>query len=93
MILKNIPENNQRLWKVKHLLKIVPITFPDGFPKNDDVTCLKENGELRIVKKVSSEQETKLRISEEFKKDLKRIDGDTLRRQSRIKWLSGWNQP
>ncbi|CAH1154894.1 unnamed protein product [Phaedon cochleariae] len=89
-IIKNIPENNQRLWKVKHMIKITPITFPDGFPQPDDVTRLTETGELRIIKNVSSVEETKLKLIGEFKTDVKRLDGDTLRRQSRRKWLDGW---
>lgn len=71
------------------MVKIVPITFPDGFPKKTDVTRLQENGELRIIKQVSALDE-KLKLTENFEKDVKRLDGDTLRRQSRLKWLSGW---
>ncbi|CAG9865553.1 unnamed protein product [Phyllotreta striolata] len=92
-IVKNIPENNQRLWRVKHLVKIVPITFPDGFPKEDDITYLQENGELKIIKKVDAVDENKFKLSESFRKEVKRMDGDTLRRQLRQKWLSGWEQP
>ncbi|XP_018574881.1 39S ribosomal protein L30, mitochondrial [Anoplophora glabripennis] len=87
-IIKNIPENNQRLWKIKHLVRICPITFPDGFPKEDDMTYLKENGELRITKRVRVED--RLQLTEEFQKDITKLDGDTLRRNSRMKWLSGW---
>ncbi|XP_056639166.1 39S ribosomal protein L30, mitochondrial [Diorhabda carinulata] len=93
VIVKNIPENNQRLWKIKHMIKITPITFPDGFPKEDDITYLQENGELKIIKKVNSVHENKLEISDNFRSDVKRLDGDTLRRQSRLKWLSGWDSP
>ncbi|KAJ8945676.1 hypothetical protein NQ318_012394 [Aromia moschata] len=52
VVIKNIPENNNRLWKVKHLVKITPITFPDGFPSESDRTVLHENGELRIIKTI-----------------------------------------
>lgn len=89
-IIKNIPENNQRLWKVKHCIKIIPITFPDGFPSPTDHTFLKENGELRIIKHITSFN-TRLQLAENFRKDIKRLDGDTLRRDSRMKWLNAWD--
>lgn len=88
--MKNIPENNQRLWKIKHLIKIVPITYPDGFPSPTDHTFLKENGELKIVKQVEAVDE-KLQLAVQFKKDFKLLDGDTLRRESRRKWLTAWD--
>lgn len=70
-------------------MKIVPVTFPDGFPTATDHTFLKDNGELRIIKYVSHDE--KLKLAEDFKNDLKLLDGDTLRRDSRKKWLSGWD--
>lgn len=88
-VIKNIPENNQRLWKIKHVIKITPITYPDGFPTKDDVTRLEENGQLRIMKKIGT-VETRLQLTEAFQKDVKKLDGDTLRRDSRKKWLNGW---
>ncbi|ENN75254.1 39S ribosomal protein L30, mitochondrial [Dendroctonus ponderosae] len=88
-IIKNIPENNQRLWKVKHAVEIVPVTFPDGFPTETDRTFLKENGELRIIKQVGP-VEKKLELTEEFRKHPKRMDGDTLRRNLRKKWNLGF---
>ncbi|XP_023017422.2 large ribosomal subunit protein uL30m [Leptinotarsa decemlineata] len=91
VIVKNIPENNHRLWRVKHMIKITPITYPDGFPENDDVTFLEDTGKLRIIKKISTLDEAKLQLTENFQKDLKKLDGDTLRRHSRQKWLSGWD--
>lgn len=47
-ILKNTPENNAYLWKVKHLVKIVPIQLPKDLPENPDPRhlFLKETGEL-----------------------------------------------
>ena len=88
-IIKNIPENNHKLWKIKHLVKIDPITFPDGFPADTKGTHLRENGELRVTK-VLEPYEEKLRLTEEFIKKPEKLDGDTLRRNSRLKWLSGW---
>lgn len=88
-IIKNIPENNARLWRIKHLVKIVPITFPNGFPTNSSGTYLKENGEL-LVAKTLQVQDDKLLATEEFQTDVKKLDGDTLRRNSRKRWNVGW---
>ncbi|XP_017772291.1 PREDICTED: 39S ribosomal protein L30, mitochondrial [Nicrophorus vespilloides] len=88
-IVKNIPENQSRLWKVKHLIKITPITFPNGFPEDVNGTFLKENGELVVNKKLLN-SEDRLVAREQFDEDPQKLDGDTLRRDSRIKWLSGW---
>ncbi|CAH0550761.1 unnamed protein product [Brassicogethes aeneus] len=88
-VIKNIPENNGRLWKIKHLIKITPITFPNGFPTDTNGTYLKENGELEVVQKLQF-QEEKLKITDQFINDKKKLDGDTLRRNSRLKWLTGW---
>ncbi|XP_050293393.1 39S ribosomal protein L30, mitochondrial [Anthonomus grandis grandis] len=88
-IIKNIPENNQRLWKVKHAVQIVPITFPDGFPKETDRTVLTEYGELKIIKSIDS-VEKRLQLADEFQKLPERMDGDTLRRNLRKKWLTGF---
>lgn len=82
-IIKNIPENNQRLWKIKHLIEIVPITYPDGEPQPGDRTYLKENGELKIVRKLNVPVEKRLELTEDFQKNVKKMDGDTLRRQPR----------
>lgn len=88
-IVKNIPENNARLWRIKHIIKIVPITFPNGYPTEPTGTYLKENGEL-IVSKRLEPLEVRLEASEAFEKNSKRLDGDTLRRDSRAKWDLGW---
>ncbi|XP_060526000.1 large ribosomal subunit protein uL30m [Cylas formicarius] len=89
VVVKNIPENNHRLWKVKHMIKIDPITFPDGFPNENDSTYLQENGELRIVRHIGHIEERSKLLSE-YKTATDKMDGDTLRRDSRSRWLTGW---
>lgn len=92
--MKNIPENNARLWKIKHLIHISPITFPYGEPKIDDInyTFLKENGECIVTKKLEVPEE-RIKASELFEKDEKRLDKETIKRDLRLKWLSGWKTP
>lgn len=90
VILKNIPEVCKHLWRVKHLVEIQPVTFPNGFPKDNRGTYLKENGEL-LVKKELAVCESSLAKTDNFMKDPKRLDGATLKRNSELKWLSGWS--
>lgn len=90
VILKNIPEVNRALWKVKHVVEIVPVTFPDGFPKDSRGTYLKENGEL-VVKKELVPCESSLQKTLGYRHDPKRLDGATLKKDADMKWLSGWS--
>lgn len=90
-IVKNIPEVNAELWKIKHLIDIQPITFPCGLPDGKSMTQLKENGEL-VVKHLSLSEE-RLKASDDFINDRKRLDKDTLRRHLRKVWLNGWDSP
>jgi large subunit ribosomal protein L30 len=88
-VVKNIPENNQRLWKIKHLVKIEPITFVNGEPTVKDInyTFLKENGDCVVIKNVEC-IEQRLEAAEKFEKDEKNLNSDILKRDSRLKWLN-----
>lgn len=89
-IVKNIPENNARLWKVKHLIEITPIHFPQGEPTMDDInhTFLKENGDCIVIKNIDSLNQ---RMEAAEKKDPKELDPETLKKESRLRWLNPWN--
>lgn len=91
-IVKNIPENNARLWKVKHLVKIVPIVFPYGEPTKDDIkhTVLKENGQCLVIKKLEPKQE-QVEALEAFVNDVKRMDPPTIKKDARYKWNNAFN--
>lgn len=93
VIVKNTPDNNEKLWKIKHLVKITPITFPDGMPGEDDLfsTYLNHKGELEIKKNIDGE--TKVKEIVEMKANpisLKKMD---LRKQSLAVWEQGWKSP
>lgn len=90
-VVKNIPENNARLWKIKHLLKIDPITFPYGEPTENDIkyTVLKENGECLVTKNIGPVTE-RLEAREAFDKQQNRLDTDLLKKDARLKWLNPW---
>ncbi|CAB3255428.1 unnamed protein product [Arctia plantaginis] len=86
-IVKNIPENNTRLWKIKHLIKVTPIVFPFGEPTKEDInyTVLKENGQCIVTKKLEPKQE-QIEAFEHFNKDVKKMDSETIKKDSRYKW-------
>lgn len=51
VIIPNTPHFNKLLWQVKHLLRLKPISFPDGVPTEDDIGAIKVNiytGEMKI---------------------------------------------
>ncbi|XP_040161961.1 39S ribosomal protein L30, mitochondrial [Anopheles arabiensis] len=93
-VVKNIPENNARLWKVKHLVEILPITYRYGEPTEADIerTFLKEDGECVVIRKLEAAEvtNTKLSAAEQLRHAKDRIDGETLRKDSRLKWLNAW---
>ena len=88
-VVKNIPENNARLWKIKHLIKITPINFPNGEPTADDLnyTYLKENGDCVVIKNIESLNQ---RLEAAEKKDKNELDIDTMKKESRLRWLNNW---
>lgn len=81
-----------RLWKVKHLVKITPINFPNGQPTEDDLnhTILKENGDCVVIKNIDTLQQ-RLEAAEKFEKDPRNLDGPTLKRDTRRKWVTPWS--
>ncbi|KAI5701112.1 39S ribosomal protein L30, mitochondrial [Diaphorina citri] len=88
VIIKNTPNNNSKLWKVKHLVKITPITFPDGVPEEGDVfsTYLDHNGELKIKKSINPEVKELI----EYKPNPVQLNKNDLKRQSRQIWENPW---
>ncbi|KAL1376331.1 hypothetical protein pipiens_016957 [Culex pipiens pipiens] len=93
-VVKNIPENNARLWKVKHLVEVLPITFPHGEPTAADIdyTFLKEDGSCVVVKELDTRtvRDKRLEAAVQFTQTEERMDGETLRKDSRLKWLNPW---
>lgn len=90
--MKNIPENNARLWKIKHLISVTPITFPYGEPTENDIhhTVLKENGECIVTKEISGVVEKRMDALDNFQNSPKRLDTDLLKNDARNKWLNAW---
>ncbi|KAK9502442.1 hypothetical protein O3M35_011221 [Rhynocoris fuscipes] len=88
-IVKNIPENNARLYKIKHLIKITPIKTPKGISDDCTMGYLREDG-VYLSGKTLAANDDRLRITEDFQTDPARLDADTLIKQSRDKWNNPW---
>lgn len=91
-IVKNIPEINAMLWKVKHLIKIEAVQFPYGEPTTEDIdhTYLRENGDCLVIKEIGKDHAKRLEAAINFYKDPKKLSESTLQRDSRLKWVDGW---
>lgn len=89
--MKNIPEVNSKLWKIKHLIKVTPIQFPYGEPTKDDInyTVLKENGQCLVTKKLEPKQE-QVEALQQFENSKTRMNSDTLKKDLRHKWNNAY---
>lgn len=77
------------LWKVKHIVKITPITFPYGMPKEGDQGYLNDDGQYILIQKVGAEiDKNKLEASHKFFKDPLRMDAETIKKKLRDVWLT-----
>ncbi|CAG2061002.1 unnamed protein product [Timema podura] len=92
VVVKNIPEVNARLWKIKHLVEITPITFPQGPPQEGDYggTFLKENGEFVVSPRLQVDS-ARIEETAKFIGDESKMDGPTLKKQLRLRWLNPFN--
>lgn len=88
-IVKNTASNNEILWSVKHLIRVKPIEFPDGFPSEDDLykTYLKQNGELIVEPRLHVDCE-ELERDAELKK--KTLDHRHIQEDLRLMWWKGY---
>merc|ERR1712045_725302 len=56
VVLKNVPSVNQKLNEVKHLVEILPLTFPHGMPQNEEDakhSYLNCRGELLVKQQIT----------------------------------------
>nr|CAG4641253.1 EOG090X0EYV [Eulimnadia texana] len=88
----NTPHTNAMLWKVKHLVRITPVTFPQGLPRDGDVrgARIKENGEVVFVPQLK-EDAIVAEKQAVAPKDPSTMDTDTLKKYLRNQWVKPWN--
>jgi len=90
--LPNIPSVGFHLFKIKHLVKITPVTFPNGIP--DDFSPdthgykLTSNGEFIVTDRPGESLD-----SIAMRADWMKIDNDQIRRQARNFWDKPWASP
>ena len=61
VVIPNTPHYNAMLWEVKHLIRLKPLSFPNGIPTKEDLGAIKvdrNTGEMRInsAYKISDEK-------------------------------------
>lgn len=86
-IVKNIPEVNKYLWKIKHLVSIVPIQCPQGMPQDDKLggSYLHDNGLFQVCPELKVD-ETRLTLLQKYENNPKRLKTDVLKRYLRYRW-------
>lgn len=88
-IVMNTASNSKFLWTIKHLIRVRPITFPDGMPTEEDAfaTFLKQNGELMIAQRLKVDPE-ELEGDAEYTRT--KLDPRIMREDLRLKWNKGY---
>lgn len=66
VLIPNTPHYNRLLWEVKHLIKIKPLTFPDGVPTEKDI------GATRVCTHFGT-----VRIGDQYRVSDDRLNGET----------------
>ncbi|XP_076654687.1 mitochondrial ribosomal protein L30 [Halictus rubicundus] len=86
--LKNTPEMCRLLWKIKHLIKIVPVKLSDKpFNVNDSTEYyIDDNGTVHIGGKLDP---ARVEATESFKNSMKRLDNATISEKLRLQWVKG----
>ncbi|XP_065343595.1 uncharacterized protein mRpL30 [Cloeon dipterum] len=101
VIVKNTPQMNKMLYQVKHLIKIKPVTFPNGEPTEEDArvlgaTVINEYGEMEVRKSlqppvVNLPAPEALPAPPKTAKELGTPSNETMRRHLRFKWNNGFD--
>ncbi|XP_037568946.1 39S ribosomal protein L30, mitochondrial [Dermacentor silvarum] len=86
-IVKNTPFMCKMLWQVKHLVKVSPITFPDGEPTEAITgTHLSRDGVFRIV---HSLQVSEQQLLEPARHTKRKFDGKEIAKVLHRQWNNG----
>ena len=85
--MKNTSQVCSDLWKIKHLIEVVPIDMPKKLPEDVDSisSYLHESGKLYIFPKIDKDR---YEATEKFHTNVKKMNGGTLRRVMRQEWLT-----
>ncbi|CAL7948001.1 unnamed protein product [Xylocopa violacea] len=85
---KNTPEICAMLWKIKHLIKVVPVKLPEKLPEVDGNTefWIDETGEVRVIGKLDP---ARLQATLDIANSKKRMRHKTISEKLRLQWLLG----
>ena len=88
VFVKNTPEICSQLWRVKHLVKILPLKVPENLSNIDDSTevFFHENGTCHITGKIDP---ARRQATEAAKESMKRLDRSTISEKLRLQWMKG----
>lgn len=88
VFVKNTPEMCALLWKIKHLVKIVPMQLPEKLPTVDDLTSIyiHENGKFHETGKIDS---ARYEATMRFQKSPKRLEYRDIMEKLRLLWVRG----
>ncbi|XP_046457018.1 uncharacterized protein LOC124204052 [Daphnia pulex] len=91
VIVANTPSMCAMLWKVKHLIRVTPITFPQGLPEDGDTAGarLQQNGQLVFIPKLKSDA-LQVATQVNFTDRPEHMDRETLKKQLRLEWIQPW---
>jgi len=91
-ILPNIPSVSLMLFKVKHLIEIKPVTFPNGMPDDFDPEThgykLKPNGEFIVHPSLRVEPEALMAHA-----DYMKVEREHIKRVAAAEWDRPFNSP
>ncbi|CAK9298363.1 unnamed protein product [Gordionus sp. m RMFG-2023] len=95
VVMKNTSDICKKLWQVKHLIRIIPLRFPNGIPVSDsDVMNTRinlETGEVSVIheikptKSIEGSHDVLAPVPDEFKDVY--MSGEDCRRYNRHVWI------
>jgi len=87
VVVKNTPEMCKMLWRVKHLIRVKPITFPDGLPTKGQFTGshLDKNGVFSRRADFEIDVD-RLQIGSEFTRT--KLDGMEIAKPMHLRWMN-----
>nr|CAG4644354.1 EOG090X0EYV [Lepidurus arcticus] len=86
-VVANTPAMNKMLWDVKHLVRITPVTFPQGLPQDGDLRGAKLLEDGRLIFSPLLKNDTEQLKTSSAVEETKKMDGKTLAKHLRLKWI------
>ncbi|CAK9810458.1 39S ribosomal protein L30, mitochondrial [Anthophora plagiata] len=89
VFVKNTPEMCALLWRVKHLVKIIPVHIPANIPEVDEYTefYVDHNGKIHVTGKLDR---ARYESTLAEKNCMKRLRSETIKEKLRLLWLKGY---